>query len=439
MNKIVLAILALLASFSAAAQTFPQTLPPNTVYGRLGVSAGPGQAIPFATLSSQLFVNSSCLQINLTGAPPKGACERGPLFIWNNASGPTAAGQNMGCQFWVGANPVATPGAGDPVVCTMYIDNGNNRGLGSSLFGLNIVAAVADLGTGWSDTAISAVEVEVHNRFMANAPVDPFGGGATRKNGVGVVTAFGTHGRSTAAYYNWGAERDGSGWMDTAFASSSAFNYGWRCIADPGGTSDTARAFQTACLSDESDSTNILLATRTHTNGVNLAGATFTGNPFSSPGFAVDALGVVNSNNYLISLVPTLSRNSGTGALTINTNGGDIAMTPNSGIVAVTGAVSVSTKIRATGAAPALTSCGGGSPAITGSDLAGEVTMGTTATGCVITFNAAYASAPYCTVSWQATPLASQSYSVSNTAITTVQTSTSGNRLNYTCMARSGG
>lgn len=89
--------------------------------------------------------------------------------------------------------------------------------------------------------------------------------------------------------------------------------------------------------------------------------------------------------------------------------------------------------------APALTSCGGGSPAIIGDDTAGEVTMGTTATGCVITFNKAYAAAPLCTLNWQATPLASQSWTVSTTAITTVQTSTSSNKLNYICRARNGG
>jgi hypothetical protein len=38
--------------------------------------------------------------------------------------------------------------------------------------------------------------------------------------------------------------------------------------------------------------------------------------------------------------------------------------------------------------APALTSCGT-SPAIVGTDMAGTVTMGTTPTGCVITFNGA--------------------------------------------------
>ena len=88
--------------------------------------------------------------------------------------------------------------------------------------------------------------------------------------------------------------------------------------------------------------------------------------------------------------------------------------------------------------APALTSCGT-TPAITGTDTAGIVTMGTTATGCVITFNQPYTGTPYCVVSWIATPLASQSYVTSATAITTTQTSTSNNKLQYVCIAPAGG
>jgi len=91
------------------------------------------------------------------------------------------------------------------------------------------------------------------------------------------------------------------------------------------------------------------------------------------------------------------------------------------------------------GTAPALTSCGGGSPAISGTDRAGEVTMGTSATGCIITFNVAYAAAPYCTVTWPAQTLASQSYTYATTAITLTQTSTSSNKIIYHCTARSGG
>ncbi len=89
--------------------------------------------------------------------------------------------------------------------------------------------------------------------------------------------------------------------------------------------------------------------------------------------------------------------------------------------------------------APAVTSCGGGSPTIFGSDTAGSVVMGTSATGCVITFNVAYTNAPHCVVTWRATPLATQSYAVSTTAITLVQTSTSSNAVDYVCFGPTGG
>lgn len=95
--------------------------------------------------------------------------------------------------------------------------------------------------------------------------------------------------------------------------------------------------------------------------------------------------------------------------------------------------------VAAGSSSPVLTSCGT-SPTILGDDKDGQVTMGTTATGCVITFASAYVSSPaLCVVTWQGTPLASQSYTVTNTAITTVQTSTSSNKLNYHCAAQNGG
>lgn len=101
---------------------------------------------------------------------------------------------------------------------------------------------------------------------------------------------------------------------------------------------------------------------------------------------------------------------------------------------AVAGGLAIDGKIGTGQVPPVLTACGT-TPAIVGSDTAGKVTMGTTATGCVITFAGAYAAAPYCVVTWGATPLASQSYTVTATAITTVQTSASNNILYYFCMA----
>jgi len=94
---------------------------------------------------------------------------------------------------------------------------------------------------------------------------------------------------------------------------------------------------------------------------------------------------------------------------------------------------------QGSGTAPALTSCGT-SPAITGTDVAGTVTMGTgSPTGCVITFNVPYVAAPHCVVTWIATPLASQSYATSTTAITLTQTGTSSNVVKYICAAQPGG
>lgn len=89
---------------------------------------------------------------------------------------------------------------------------------------------------------------------------------------------------------------------------------------------------------------------------------------------------------------------------------------------------------------PVLSSCGSTPTLADGStDMSGTVTMGTTATGCVITFGTPYSVAPACTVTWRATPLASQSYTVSASAITLTQTSTSNNLIDYVCVAKSGG
>jgi len=57
MHKILAAMMAWVClAIAAYAQTpnFPQTLPSNTVVGRLGISAGPTEAIPFQSLASQL-------------------------------------------------------------------------------------------------------------------------------------------------------------------------------------------------------------------------------------------------------------------------------------------------------------------------------------------------------------------------------------------------
>lgn len=90
--------------------------------------------------------------------------------------------------------------------------------------------------------------------------------------------------------------------------------------------------------------------------------------------------------------------------------------------------------------APTLTSCGTGSPAVVGSNVAGTITVGTSATGCVATFATAYALAPSCVVVSETAPATTTpAYSVSASAITITQTSTSGNKYDYVCVAQPGG
>src|SRR5262249_25957010 len=83
--------------------------------------------------------------------------------------------------------------------------------------------------------------------------------------------------------------------------------------------------------------------------------------------------------------------------------------------------------------APGLSACGT-SPTISGSDVAGTITMGTgTPTSCTLTFANAYSAAPHCVVTWRATPLATQSYAITTTTLVLTQTATSSNVVDYIC------
>lgn len=84
---------------------------------------------------------------------------------------------------------------------------------------------------------------------------------------------------------------------------------------------------------------------------------------------------------------------------------------------------------------PVLTSCGGGSPAVVGTDYAFRVTQGTTATGCVATFSTPFSSTPTCVAVNQTAPATSTpAYTVSTTAVTLVTASTNGEIWNVVCV-----
>lgn len=92
------------------------------------------------------------------------------------------------------------------------------------------------------------------------------------------------------------------------------------------------------------------------------------------------------------------------------------------------------THVAFVGTTPVVSACGTGSPAVTGSDTAGTITVGTTATACTLTFGVAFAATPVCVVSDQSVFADITNYTVSTTAITFTLTSNTGDLINYICL-----
>lgn len=88
-----------------------------------------------------------------------------------------------------------------------------------------------------------------------------------------------------------------------------------------------------------------------------------------------------------------------------------------------------STAVRNT---PSIT--GSGTPTLSGTDTAGTITMGASATTATAVFGTAYGAVPNCVVVSQTsiatTPIG---YTTATTSIAITQTSTSGNKINYFC------
>jgi len=89
--------------------------------------------------------------------------------------------------------------------------------------------------------------------------------------------------------------------------------------------------------------------------------------------------------------------------------------------------------------APTLGACvTGGSPTLVGTDFAGTITAGTTAsTSCTVTFGQAFGAAPTCVVSWASGPLAAMSWTTSTTVLTITQTSNASSKIMYICTSTS--
>ena len=107
---------------------------------------------------------------------------------------------------------------------------------------------------------------------------------------------------------------------------------------------------------------------------------------------------LMSYNSLLYTPGPTFQNGITSGGIT--NSSGTVTISGGAGIVLSTATGHIST-VGAT--VPVLSSCGGGSPTIHGSDIAGRLTTGTTATTCTLTFGATYTNPPACIVTAEGT------------------------------------
>lgn len=87
---------------------------------------------------------------------------------------------------------------------------------------------------------------------------------------------------------------------------------------------------------------------------------------------------------------------------------------------------------------PAPTITGTGTPSVSGNDVAGVITMGSSATTATLVFGTTFLSVPWCVVSPQnAFTTTNIAYTLATTSIALTQNSTSGNKINYFCTSAS--
>jgi hypothetical protein len=189
------------------------------------------------------------------------------LFVVNSSTGDAATPtQNVAITGWG-----AQSGTADTV--GIYgIGTHSGTGTVRGAFGGFFVATA----TGNLSSAL-AVETQTTNEGAADRPYDPVVGIGTVMTGVDI---------------NCGSSQ---GWLCGAAITI-------RSGGLAGGRWDVGIGFmdgdqiRTACIQDDTDAINILLANSgTHTNGINLASATFSNNAYSSPGFTVGGTGIVTT------------------------------------------------------------------------------------------------------------------------------------------------
>jgi hypothetical protein len=436
-------IIAILASVSTAhAQTGVGQLPARNVVGNPTGSPAPPTAFPIFSTANAWTQPQSIIVPPITSAANDLLTSSAPLYARKTVQFGTPGGASTG------------------IFAAIYADNVIGEGTWSSQVG--VIGNVINSNTQHSQPASTASAVGTYGVGVCAVA-------ACSSTWGGVMAAYDLSGQTPAINPLIGLEVD-----NYAHGPGGGIRVGLQIVADTPDHMGTLNSLDSGILFSGSGAAStgqfvnlINGGTAKTTHGVDLGAMTITGNAWISPGSFIDNIGnatfrVITVNNGI-----NVNGQAAFGGLTANSilllaSSANVAPSGDSVVVRsssiqLQNALATSTYAVLTpslitlgdGAPthlataqttpPALTSCGTGSPTITGTDTAGIVTMGTTASGCIITFNVAYNAAPFCVVTWIATPLASQSYVTSASAITLTQTATTGNAVQYHCIARNGG
>jgi hypothetical protein len=140
-------------------------------------------------------------------SPPGGS--RAPFYVQND-TGSNLAGQDLGCQVWIGNNPTATPAANNAIACTFAIDNLSGR---RETWALNLVCNQLAADRGGALGINHCQENNVTQSFPAVTPVDPLGGSGAVSHAFEAVASQNTSGtvfNPQIAYWAWSADPAGA-------------------------------------------------------------------------------------------------------------------------------------------------------------------------------------------------------------------------------------
>lgn len=301
-------LFSLFAVAAAFAQSAPATMGYHTVYGRLGAvpgDTGPGQAIPFSNLVTQLL--ASPINGTVTITPPAHTVTQG---INITQSGPTTGpgSSNIDYNLIAIADPAAVSAANQFTNgLRVIMSTGSNNAFGSKAtvqFVLNHATSVAAPGTTGDLIAMYALgQASAPNGGIntgAGAAGTIFAGSFVAQLGAGATNYFTVSGAEVdVGIEPGGTARNRLGWsivgtgsvypstQDTALEIAAA-GLAWKCgicFSDLHGTNPVSL---TGTLIS---SFNAAGTPFTVENGIDFSNITFNTNFLKSNGFAVTGLG----------------------------------------------------------------------------------------------------------------------------------------------------